>query len=167
MKIIYFLLLSFLSTQALATSNEVKSNAEKKFVDSIGGKKLTDKEIKPFDFEKVFAEAEEYFRAAQNWKKLKCEGKTGFVCIKKECIKKPIASHLILDKKKELVSRCEGERCEAFKAEFTQTGVFFHIQIKDSLGSMIRVLGDSRYKEVSLFGLDAYIVNGNCEVLNE
>jgi hypothetical protein len=168
MKILSFLFCALLlSNQALAASNNVKSAAEKKFVDEIGGKKLVDKEIKPFDFEKVFVEAEAYFKAAQSWKKLRCEGKSGFICIKKECIKKPIVSHIILDKKKGLVSRCEGDHCEDFEAEFTQTGVFFNVQTKGPIGSIIRILGDSRYKEVSLFGLDAYIVNGNCEVITD
>jgi hypothetical protein len=72
-----------------------------------------------------------------------------------------------LDKKKETITRCDGKMCESFGAEFKQTGVFFNIQTEGPIGTLIRVLGDNRYKEITTVGLDAYIANGNCEVVTE
>lgn len=123
--------------------------------------------IQPFDFAKVFDEAEKYFKAAKAWKKLKCTPKTGFICTKKECNKRDTQITIILDKKKETISRCDEKNCETFDAEFKQTGVFFNVQTEGPIGTLIRVLGDSRYKEITTAGLDAYIANGECEVVIE
>ena len=123
--------------------------------------------IKPFDFNKVFKDAETYFKAAKAWNKLKCAPKTGFVCNKKECYKKDIKDSLLLDKTKKTITRCEGETCETFPAQFAQTGVFYNIQSDGPVGTLIRVLGDSRYKEITTVGLDAYIANGECTVITD
>jgi hypothetical protein len=74
-------------------------------------------------------------------------------------------AQVILDKKKETITRCEGKNCETFPAKFNQTGVFVNVQTEGPVGTLIRILGDSRYKEITTVGLDAYIANGNCEVV--
>lgn len=117
------------------------------------------------DLNKVFVEAEKYFKAAQNWQKLKCEPKSGFICTKRECPKREVFTYLLLDKKTKSITRCEKDICESFPAEFRQTGVFMNVQTEGPVGTLIRVLGDSRYKEITTVGLDAYIANGNCEVV--
>lgn len=120
-----------------------------------------------FDFEKLFDSAEDYFKKSKNWKKIKCKPINGFLCTKHFCKPRKIKSTLILDKEEEMITRCEGEICESYKAEFNQTGVFFNIQSEGPIGSLIRVLGNSRYKEITTVGLDAYISNGNCEIYVE
>lgn len=119
--------------------------------------------LEKFDFQKVFADAEDYFKAAKAWKKLKCEPKSGFLCTKTECLKRDIKTTLTLDKEEKTIMRCEGKNCEQFPAEFRQTGVFYNIQAEGPIGTLIRVLGNNRYKEITTVGLDAYIANGNCE----
>ncbi len=123
--------------------------------------------IMPFDFQKVYTEAETYFKAAKAWHKIKCTPNNGFICSKHECKKRQTKTFLILDKKKETITRCDGKMCENFEAKFNQTGVFYNIQTEGPVGTLIRILGDSRYKEITTVGLDAYIANGNCEVVAE
>ncbi len=127
--------------------------------------KNDDTSLKKFDFNKLFEETEEYYRAAKSWKRLKCTPKTGFICDKKSCNKRNVNVFLILDKKAETISRCEGsaDKCEVFEAELKQTGVYSNVHSTGPFGTLIRVLGDSRYKEITTIGLDAYIANGNCE----
>lgn len=144
----------------LLEASSIESKAESKSNKEIN---LKDQKILQFDFEKAFLEAEKYFGLAYAWQKLKCTPKTGFICTKRACDKKNIDAFLILDKKKGLISRCEGKFCETTPAKFTQTGVFFNIQSDGPIGTLIRVLGDSRYKEITTIGLDAYIANGECE----
>ncbi len=122
-------------------------------------------ELVPFNFQKIFAEAEAYFKAAKAWKKLKCQPKSGFICTKHECKKREIKSYVILDKKAETITRCDKSDCQSFPAEFNQTGVFFNVQTEGPIGTLIRVLGDSRYKEITTVALDAYIANGECKVV--
>lgn len=121
--------------------------------------------IKNFDIEKVFSEAETYYKAAKAWEKIKCTPKTGFICSKWECTRRDSKVTVTLDKKKETITRCDGKQCETFDAEFKQTGVFYNIQTEGPIGTLIRVLGDNRYKEITTVGLDAYIANGNCKVV--
>lgn len=130
-------------------------------------KKSDDREdIQQFDFGKLFTDAEKYYRDAKAWKKIKCEPKSGFICTKHECKKRDAVYTLILNKEEKTVTRCEGKNCETFEATFEQTGVFFNIQSKGPVGSLIRVLGDYRYKEIATVGLDAYIANGECVLDN-
>jgi hypothetical protein len=117
------------------------------------------------DLKNMFLEAEKYYRAALNWKKIKCEPKSGFICSKWECIKREATTYLILDKENEKITRCEKNFCESFIANFRQTGVFTNIQTEGPIGTLIRILGDNRYKEITTIGLDAYISNGNCEIM--
>lgn len=124
-------------------------------------------ELHSVDLEKLYKDAENYYKLAKAWQKLKCEPKSGFICTKHECKRKDISAHIILDKKNKTVSRCENENCETFVAQFEQTGSFVNIQSKGPIGSLIRILGDSRYKEITTVGLDAYIANGNCTIYNE
>lgn len=121
-----------------------------------------------FDFDKLFQNAERYYKDAKAWQKIKCEPKSGFICTKHTCDKRPPSHVVILDKKAETVTRCDqANNCESFDAEFEQTGVFFNIQAKGPIGTLIRVLGDYRYKEITTVGLDAYIANGECVVISE
>lgn len=155
---------------AFAKENPIKSTSELKISTSLTKKHKSSLEedvpaIQSTDLNQVFAEAEKYFKAGESWKKLKCEPKSGFLCTKRECPKREVFTHLILDKKSRTISRCEKDVCEKFPAEFRQTGVFTNVQTEGPVGTLIRVLGDSRYKEITTVGLDAYIANGNCEVI--
>lgn len=127
--------------------------------------KDTREEIAAFDYQKLFSEAETRYKAAKAWKKLKCAPVSGFYCPKKECVKRPIKSTLLLDKEEKKITRCEKDVCESFDADFDQTGVYVNVQTQGPVGTLIRILGDSRYKEITTVGLDAYIANGNCEVV--
>lgn len=133
----------------------------------INAKKTDTREpIQKIDFKKLFSDAENYFNKAKAWQKLKCAPKSGFICTKHECKKRQITSFLILDKENKLIKRCENEdMCERFKAQFDQTGVYYNVQTFGPVGTLIRILGDSRFKEISTVGLDAYIANGECVVI--
>ncbi len=120
-----------------------------------------------FDFEQLFDSAENYFKKSKKRKKIKCKPINGILCTKHYCKPRKVESTLILDKEKELITRCEGDICESYKAEFKQTGVFFNVQSEGPIGSLIRVLGNSRYKEITTVGLDAYVANGNCDIYIE
>lgn len=164
-KSLFFLLaLSLFTSQAFAKENEIKTNINTELGTA---KKDTREKIEPFDFAKLFSDAETYFKQAKSWQKLKCEPKSGFICTKHECKKRDIKATLVLDKKENSITRCEGATCETFTAQFNQTGVFFNVQTEGPIGTLIRVLGDNRYKEITTIGLDAYIANGNCEVVTE
>lgn len=119
------------------------------------------------DLQKIFAEAEVYFKASKAWKAIKCTPKSGFICTKRECAKRDIKSYVVLNKKAATIKRCDSEYCEEFPAVYNQTGIYFNVQSDGPVGTLIRVLGDSRYKEVSAIGLDAYIANGECVVISE
>jgi hypothetical protein len=155
---ILFTILVTISFSSFAKESKITLKTEKTT-------EVEESKIRPFDFPKLFSEAETYFKAAKAWNKLKCEPKTGFICTKRECNKRDTKAYVILDKKKETITRCEGENCETVPAQFKQTGVFFNIQSDGPIGTLIRILGDSRYKEITTVGLDAYIANGNCEVV--
>lgn len=163
----------FFSSQSWSRENNIKLNVDKTEVtESISQKNIELKaeelrKIEQLDLERTFAEAEKYLKAAKNWHKLKCYPKTGFICTKKECPKRTIENVTFLDKKKETVMRCEGENCKTFDAKFKHSGVFYDVEIEGPIKSIIRILGDSRYKEVSIAGLDVYIANGNCELILE
>lgn len=147
-------------------AQKTATKAEPKFPTTLG-KKDTREDITPFDFQKLFADAESQFKAAKAWDKLKCEPKSGFVCTKHECVKRSIKATILLDKDDKTITRCENKNCETFPAEFDQTGVFVNVQTQGPVGTLIRILGDSRYKEITTVGLDAYIANGNCEVVTD
>ncbi len=121
--------------------------------------------VETSDFTKLFSEAQVYYKAAVAWNKIQCEPKTGFICTKKECVQRDIKTTITLDKKSKTISRCDDNVCDTYEAEFKQTGIFFNVQTEGPVGTLIRVLGDSRYKEVSTVGLDAYIANGECHVV--
>lgn len=156
MKIFQFIAI-ILTALTLSLSGFAKTNAKNPAKDI--------KDIKTFDFERIFAETGKYFKAAKSWKKIKCYAKSGFVCTKHECPKLQLVkdAHLVLDRESEILSLCKNKVCKYYQAEFKQTGVFVTIRVKDSDGIFIRVLGDSRFKEISMIGLDAYISNGVCE----
>jgi len=92
--------------------------------------------IKTFNFEKIFAEVDQYFEAAKSWQRLKCTPQTGFVCAKKECpkIKLTQPSCLILDRKSETITLCQNQICHYYPAKFEQTGVFINAKIENSNG---------------------------------
>ena len=160
--LICFAIFALAANSGFAKSNQINT-------ESLIAKKdpIEETQIRPFDFPKLFTEAESYFKAAKSWDKLKCAPQSGFLCTKRECVKRDIKATLLLDKKKETITRCEKDVCETFKANFNQTGVFFNIQSDGPIGTLIRILGDSRYKEITTVGLDAYIANGNCEVFTD
>jgi hypothetical protein len=123
-----------------------------------------------FSMEETFKQIQAYMDAAKKWKKLKCTPKSGFICTKRECIKRKPVAWLVLDKDKETVSRCEGEEekdCVTYDAEFSQSGVNVNIQGEEPNGAMVKVLGNNRYKEIVTIGLDAYIFNGECVEMDE
>jgi hypothetical protein len=155
----FFSLLFF----SLSSYSFAKENNPKKI--SLSDKKSSKSEVEAFDFQKLFSEAEAHYKSAKSWNKIKCYPKTGFICDKWDCNKRNIKTFLILDKKAEIMMRCEGDNCESFDAEFKQTGVFYNVQTRGPIGSVVRILGDSRYKEITTVGLDAYIANGECKVI--
>ncbi|NBV06906.1 MAG: hypothetical protein EBS06_06710 [Proteobacteria bacterium] len=169
--ILFAVIFALNSSASFAKENDIKTPAlEPKISTSITKKHKSSLEedvpaIQGTDLTKVFAEAEKYFKAAQAWEKLKCEPKSGFICTKRECPKREVFTYLILDKKAKTITRCEKDICESFPAEFRQSGVFTNVQTEGPVGTLIRILGDSRYKEITTVGLDAYIANGNCEVI--
>jgi hypothetical protein len=166
---IFLAIFTLTSSTAFAEAKTEKKASLKVEQHKISEKKDAEDDLKiqPFDFQKLFSEAETYFKAAKAWEKLRCEPKSGFLCTKRECAKREVKSFIVLDKKAKNVTRCEGEICETFPATFNQTGVFINIQSDGPIGTLIRILGDSRYKEITTVGLDAYIANGNCEVIFE
>jgi hypothetical protein len=157
---IFLIIFSLISAQSFAAEAVSKKSIVEK------PDPLEETKIKPFDFPKLFSEAETYFKAAKAWQKLRCEPKSGFICTKRECNKRDISAFLVLDKKAKTITRCEKDLCETFSAEFNQTGVFYNVQSEGPIGTLIRILGDSRYKEITTVGLDAYIANGNCEPIS-
>jgi hypothetical protein len=160
-----FTFVAFAKTIQAASVKETQ--LEKTEITKLATKKenpVDEKQIQPFDFQKLFSEAQNYYKASKAWKSLKCEPKSGFICTKWECVKRETKSFLLLDKKAKTITHCEGKDCETFAAEFEQNGVFYNIQSQGPIGTLIRILGDSRYKEITTIGLDAYIANGNCEV---
>ena len=122
-----------------------------------------DEKIKELNFDDVFKKAQKYRRESLSWKKLKCTPKTGFLCAKWSCKKRDVSSHLILDKEKQQIIRCNSDTCETVDANFEPAGIYYNIHAKGPLGSLIRILGNARYKEITTIGLDAYIGNGECE----
>jgi hypothetical protein len=161
-----FTAFAIIASPALAKENEIKTGSVKN-TELNTVKKDTREDIQPFNFSKLFSEAENYFKAAKAWEVLKCEPKSGFICTKHECVKRNIKATVTLDKKNGTITRCEGKNCETFEAKFNQTGVYINVQTEGPVGTLIRILGDSRYKEITTIGLDAYIANGNCEVVGE
>ncbi|MBP7710111.1 MAG: hypothetical protein KA100_03485 [Rickettsiales bacterium] len=156
---------SLFASASFAKSPTTKAAAPEK-KDAV--EQIDSMQIQPTDFQKLFEEADKVFKLAKAWKKIKCEPKTGFICTKRECIKKDPPTSLVLDKKEETITRCDkAGNCETIEAEFKQTGVFFNIQSEGPVGTLIRVFGDSRYKEITTVGLDAYIANGECVVIAE
>ena len=157
--------LALAADDAAATKSAKSKTKESELYNST--QNITD--IKTFDFDRIFKEADAYFNAAQKWKVLKCIPKSLFVCSKRECPKLKLngASALIVDKSKETLALCRDKVCQYYTAEFEQTGVFINVKVKNINGINIRILGDSRFKEIALVGLDAYITNGECEVLDD
>jgi len=155
---------SLISSQVFAKENPLKADLNSK----ISAEKKDDREeIHSFNYDQLFAEAQKLHKAAKAWNKIKCEPKSGFICSKHECNKFETRTNLVLDKKNGTITRCEGKNCETFEAEFEQTGVYINIQSKGPVGTLIRVLGDYRYKEITTVALDAYIANGECKVITD
>ena len=128
-----------------------------------GEKNPRDEKIQTLDFDDVFKKAQKYRKESTSWKKLKCSPKTGFLCAKWSCKKREVSSYLILDKESQKITRCDEENCESIDAHFEPAGIYYNVHAKGPLGSLIRILGNSRYKEITTVGLDAYIGNGECE----
>lgn len=169
------LLISFLILQSCAENRNVSTITLNEGFDITNSiktdvslkKKDTREKINDIDFLKSYADIERYFRLAKDWNKIKCVPKSGFICTKHECKKREVSSFLILDKKAKLIKKCDKDICQEFKGEFEQIGVFTNVQSTGSFGTLIRVLGDNRYKEIATVGLDAYIANGNCSAIIE
>lgn len=120
-------------------------------------------DVKTFDFERILRETEKYYQAATNWKRIKCFPKSSFVCTKRECPKIDTPDvYTVIDRNKEILSICRKGACKYFKAEIKQIGVFNTVKIEDSDGIIIKILGDNRYKKITMMGLDAYVSNGEC-----
>lgn len=167
--ILLFSIFAFFSNNSFAKEFDLKDKVKNTELNVKKTQENDNREpIQQIDFKKLFSDAENYFNKAKAWQKLKCEPKSGFVCTKHECKKRDIKAFLILDKKNKIIKRCENDNfCERFKAQFDQTGVYYNIQTSGPVGTLIRILGDSRFKEIASVGLDAYIANGNCKVIAE
>lgn len=160
--VFFFAFLSLFTAQVFAKENAIKPELNTKLnMDKVDNRE----EIGSFELDKLFAQSEKYFKEAKAWQKIECTPKSGFICDKHECSKRENKAILTLDKKNETITRCEGKNCESFPAQFEQTGIYFNIQTKGPVGTLIRVLGDSRYKEITTVALDAYIANGECKVI--
>jgi hypothetical protein len=157
-------LFALFSSQVSAKENPIKGDIATEISTT---KKDDREEIHSLEYDKLFVEAQKFHKAAKAWQKIKCEPKNGFICTKHECNKYTNKTNLVLDKKNGTITRCEGKNCETFEAEFEQTGVYVNIQSKGPVGTLIRVLGDYRYKEITTVALDAYIANGECKVVAE
>ena len=162
--VFFFAFLSLFAAQVFAKENAIKPELNTKLnMDKVDNRE----EIRSFELDKLFAQSEKYFKEAKAWQKIECTPKSGFICDKHECSKRENKAILTLDKKNETITRCEGKNCESFPAQFEQTGIYFNIQTKGPVGTLIRILGDSRYKEITTIALDAYIANGECKVISE
>ena len=154
---------------AFSTTSFAASASKEKPAVSANDEKLDDmvikaEDIRTFSFEKIFARANMYYEAARKWDRVKCVPKTTFVCTKRECPKLPVQpnSYMVLDKKNKTIALCRAELCSYFSAKYEQSGVFILAEVEELAGVYIRVLGDSRYKEISMIGLDSYISNCEC-----
>ena len=88
------------STAFAAAKNEKKASLEvEQYKTSEKKDPADDLKIQSFDFQKLFSEAETYFKAAKAWKRLRCEPKSGFLCTKRECPKREVKAFIVLDKK--------------------------------------------------------------------
>jgi len=127
------------------------------------------KDIKTFDFEQIFAEANQYYQDASDWKKIKCTPHSAFVCTKRECPKLTIykGAYMILDRENSTVALCRDKICSYLQAKFEQTGVFVNVQVREEMGMHVKILGNNRYTEISMVGLDAYMTNGVCEPFDD
>ena len=162
--VFFFALLSLFAAQVFAKEIAIKPELNTKLnMDKVDNRE----EIRSFELDKLFAQSEKYFKEAKAWQKIECTPKSGFICDKHECSKRENKTILTLDKKNETITRCEGKNCESFPAQFEQTGIYFNIQTKGPVGTLIRILGDSRYKEITTIALDAYITNGECKVVSQ
>ena len=162
--VFFFAFLSLFTAQVFAKENAIKPELNTKLnMDKVDNRE----EIRSFELDKLFAQSEKYFKEAKAWQKIECTPKSGFICDKHECSKRENKTILTLDKKNETITRCEGKNCESFPAQFEQTGIYFNIQTKGPVGTLIRILGDSRYKEITTIALDAYITNGECKVVSQ
>ena len=160
--IAFFVFLSIANYSFAANKNTTKELA----TDS---SKKNIEDVKTFDFERIFNEANQYYEASQAWKRIKCTPKTSFVCTKRSCEQLTLneSSFLVLDRKIKSIALCKDKLCRYYQAEFNEAGVFSSAKIKESDGIYIRILGDSRYKEISMIGLDSYITNGECVKIND
>lgn len=161
MKKFIFIAVSLIFCSQFSYAKTTPAKPEPK-VTKVDEKKIED--VKTFDFDRIFSETETYYQAAKSWEKIRCAAKSGFVCTKRECPKLKLVddAHIILDRKSEIISLCKDKVCKYYPATFEQTGVFVTVRVVESDGIFIRVLGDSRFKEISMVGLDAYISNGEC-----
>jgi len=167
---IKFTFTALLSLFFLFSINGFAASASKaKTIQSANDEKIDDmvikaEDIRTFSFEKIFARANMYYEAARKWDRVKCVPKTAFVCTKRECPKLEVQknSYMVLDKKNKTIALCRAEFCSYFSAKYEQSGVFILAEVEELAGVYIRVLGDSRYKEISMVGLDSYISNGEC-----
>lgn len=110
-------------------------------------------------------EANKHFDASIKWKKIRCSPEISFVCTKNNCIKRVSDHHLNIDKEKSTIFRCKNDNekdCTNYPFTYIQSGVFSVLQSNGPFNATIKILGDSEYKETTLFGLDAYIYNGKC-----
>lgn len=145
----------------VAVKTEAKKSPTK--IDNQDAKNIED--IKTFDFERIFREANDYFAAAQKWKAIKCIPQSMYVCSKHECPKLKLIDNaaVVIDKDNETIALCRNKICQYYDAEIDQTGVFVNVKVAGINGILTRVLGDNRFKQISVVGLDAYITNGTCE----
>ncbi|MSP33794.1 MAG: hypothetical protein EXR06_02685 [Rickettsiales bacterium] len=147
----------------VVAKTEAKKSSTK--IDSKDAKNIED--IKTFDFERIFREANDYFIAAQKWKTIKCIPQSMYVCSKHECPKLKLLDNaaIVIDKNNKTIALCRNKICQYYDAELNQTGVFVNVKVKGINGILTRILGDSRFKQISVVGLDAYITNGTCEAI--
>ena len=134
----------------VVTKTETKKSSTK--IDNKDAKNIED--IKTFDFERIFREANDYFIAAQKWQTIKCIPQSMYVCSKHECPKLKLLDNaaIVIDKNNKTIALCRNKICQYYDAELDQTGVFVNVKVKGINGILTRILGDSRFKQISVVG---------------
>jgi hypothetical protein len=99
---------------------------------------------------------------AESWKKLKCTPRSHFRCEGSSCTYEPPVVHLILNRDRNIVSRCDAKGCDDFEGTFVSGGMYTNIQGIEPRGLLVKVLGNSEYVEVATSGLVTHVSTGAC-----
>lgn len=97
---ILFIIAIVLSSSLVNSANAKNQNTKLSDIKISNSQSKDEREeLHTIDLEKLYKDAENYYKLAKSWQKLKCQPKSGFICTKHECKRKDISAHIILDKK--------------------------------------------------------------------